>query len=461
MKNMTVGCIIIGNKITHTQQALQSRKDLNLSDCTKWDQKVDDELMKKIRERINGALPAGIDCFFEHVTSENQMIDVKKADAYIAVPFGNKDDSLFAAFDVVFSALYSKNRPVVFSVLPYEEIWSYGSVFFPYFVRDARKIDEYLGMKNNVYVSKDLNNLREILSALNVKFKVNHSRALCIGEPMYEPFHSWNWGYEMVRAMQEKFGMEWEHISSDRFLKIYKEWDKPFEKNVLAKELKGNHLPDGYDETKAEKMYHVFRELIKESGANVFTVNCLWSIVHNECKTTSCYSLSKLNDEGIVAACEADVTTLLNMMITTFATDSPVFMLNPYHFPEDNKLFVSHCTSPRLHSFNDGKKDDFNIYSYYEIPELPCGLQIIKEEGPVTVTGVSHDKMDKMIVIKGKIVRNTAFSTCRTQMELDVEGDIKEIVKSYQGRHWALCYGDQSNKIRMANDVLGIETRVF
>ena len=230
---------------------------------------------------------------------------------------------------------------------------------------------------------------------------------------------------------------------------------------MLNKELKENRVPDGYDTTKAEKMYHVFKELIEEADANVFTVNCLWSIVHNECKTTSCYSLSKLNDAGIVSACEADVTTLLNMMISTFASDSPVFMLNPYHFPEDNKLFVSHCTSPRLHSFDSSKKDDFNIYSYYEIPGLPCGLQIIKEEGPVTVTGISHDKMNKMIVIKGNIVRNTAFSTCRTQMELDVEGDIREIVENYQGRHWALSYGDQGRKLQLANDMLGIETKIF
>lgn len=461
MRNMKIGCIIIGNKITHTQQALKEGSSLDLADCTKWDQPVDDALLNKIKDRMKAAAPKGTEVFYEHITSENQMIDVQEADAYVAVPFGNKNDSLFAAFDVVFAALYSKNKPVVFSILPYEEIWSYGSVFFPYFVRDYRKIDGYLGMKNQVYISKNPENLKELLAALQVKFKINNATALCIGEPMYEPFHSWNWGYEMVRAMQEKFGITWKHISSDRFLELYRQWDKPFEKHVLDKELKANRTPEGYDTTGAEKMYHIFKELIEEAGADVFTVNCLWSIVHTECKTTSCYSLSKLNDEGIVSACEADVTTLLNMMISTYATDSPLFMLNPYHFPEDNKLFVSHCTSPRLHSFNSGKKDDFNIYSYYEIPQLPCALQIIKEEGPVTVTGISHDKMDKMIVIRGNIVRNTAFSTCRTQMELDVEGDIKEIVENYQGRHWALSYGDQSSKIKLANDMLGIESKIF
>lgn len=461
MRKMTVGCIVLGNKLTDTQEALKEAPALNLADCTKWDQPLTDALYDRIKARVTDALPTDTEIFFEHVCSENQAIDVRKADVYVVVPFGNKNDSLFAAFDVVFSALYSKNRPMVFSILPYEEIWSYGAVFFPYFVRDARKIDEYLGMRNQVYISKGVDDLRELLAALHVKFQINHSRALCIGEPMYEPFHSWNWAYEMVRAMQAKFGIEWEHISSDRFLKLYNEWDKPFEKHVLDSEVAHNRCPDGYDTTKPEKMYHVFKDLIEQYDANAFTVNCLWSIVHNSCKTTSCYSLSKLNDAGIVSACEADVTTLLNMMIVSLASESPAFMLNPYLFPEDNKLFVSHCTSPRKHSYASDEMDDFNIYSYYEIPELPCGLQIIKKPGPVTVTGISHDKMDKMIAIRGNIVRNTTFSTCRTQLELDVPGDIREIVKNYQGRHWALVYGDQTRKIQLADQMLGIDCEIF
>ena len=72
---------------------------------------------------------------------------------------------------------------------------------------------------------------------------------------------------------------------------------------------------------------------------------------------------------------------MINMLIVSLASNSPAFMLNPYLFPEDNKLFVSHCTSPRKHSFDSESLDDFNIYSYYEKPLLPCGLQILKETG--------------------------------------------------------------------------------
>ena len=79
----------------------------------------------------------------------------------------------------------------------------------------------------------------------------------------------------------------------------------------------------------------------------------------------------------------------------------------------------------------------------------------------MTVTGISHDKMDEMIVIRGNIVRNTAFSSCRTQVEIDVEGDIREITENYEGRHWAMVYGDQSRKIQLAGQMLGLNVKIF
>ena len=196
-------------------------------------------------------------------------------------------------------------------------------------------------------------------------------------------------------------------------------------------------------------------------GATAFTVNCLESIVHTSCHTTSCFALSRLNDEGIISACEADATTLVDMLITSYASNAPSFMLNPYLFPADNKLFVSHCTSPTRHSFATDEKDDFNTYSYFEIRSLPCGLQVLKQPGPVTVTGISHDKLDKMVIVRGNLVRNTSFASCRTQVEIDVPGGIKKLADNYEGRHWALVYGNQSEKIARANELLGIESLII
>ena len=78
----------------------------------------------------------------------------------------------------------------------------------------------------------------------------------------------------------------------------------------------------------------------------------------------------------------------MDMLITSYASGEPSFMLNPYLFPMDNKLFVSHCTSPTKRSYSNDEKDEFNAYAYFEMRTLTCGLQILKQPGPVTVTGI-------------------------------------------------------------------------
>ena len=40
-------------------------------------------------------------------------------------------------------------------------------------------------------------------------------------------------------------------------------------------------------------------------------------------------------------------------------------------------------------------------------------------------------------------------------------GDVKELAEVYEGRHWALVYGDHSKEIVLANTLLGIESTVL
>lgn len=468
-RKMKIGCIVIGDKMTYTKKSLAEQEELKLDEAQsneRWDRPVDENVLKMVRERVGGAVPRDAEIFYRHVTTENEILDMDEADAYVVIPFGKVDDFKclgHATNDVVFAALYAKNKPVVFSIFPYEEIWSYGAVWHVYFLRDYRKLDAYMNLPNQAFVSKDPEDLKKILAALNVKYKVTNSTALFVGEPMYEPFHSWNWGYEMVRAIQAKFGIKYKQVSAEKFLKLFKAYDKEVSQDEIKDILKYDRT-DGMDLTGPVKVYHLLRDLIDENDADVFTINCLWSVCHTAINATSCYALGRLNEEGTISACEGDTTSLLDMMITAYAADGPAFMCNPYLFPEDNKLFVSHCTSARNHCYGCdgcGAMDEINAYDYFEIPGMPSGLQILKEEGPVTLTCISHDQMDKMVVVRANIVRNTAFPTCRTQVEMDVQGDIKDIDLAMDGRHWMMVYGDQSEKIKLANDMLGIETKIF
>jgi len=63
-------------------------------------------------------------------------------------------------------------------------------------------------------------------------------------------------------------------------------------------------------------------------------------------KNTGCIALSKLNDEGIPAACEGDIPTLLTMMICKRLTGEPGFQVNPARIQPDGEMLFAHCTLP-------------------------------------------------------------------------------------------------------------------
>ena len=448
---MKIGIVFVGRIYTPSAEE-KKVKDCDLSDPEKLNFVTDDGFKKKYAKIIEDLLPAGIDTFACEAESESDAIDVAEADAYVLMPFN--------AIDKVFAVLHSKNKPIIIYTAPFDEIWSYGNVFYPYFMRDVRKIDGYMGIEPDVFLAESEKNFTDIAKALLVRYRINNTKVLCIGEAMYEPYHSFNWGYEIIRLIQAKFGIKWFHMGKDSFLKEYEAFGEG-DPELIRKLAKNDRIPKEYSAADCEKAHRVYRMLIKDYGVNAFTVNCLESTVHTSCHTTSCFALSQLNDEGVIAACEADATTLMDMLITSYASGNPSFMLNPYLFPMDNKLFVSHCTSPTRRSYENDETDEFNAYAYFEMRTLPCGLQIMKQPGPVTVTGISHDKLDRMVIVRGNLIRNTAFPSCRTQVVIDVPGGVKKLAENYEGRHWAMVYGDHSESIANANAMLGIESVII
>ena len=185
MRKMKIGGIVLGDKVSLTQEVLKN-EELNLSDSRKTDLPLSEELIEECRESFVSALPSGSDSFFcSGLCKESDIIDLDDADVYVVFPFGGMTDLLFAA-------LFGKNRPILVVTEPYEKYWSYGAVYYPYFMRDTREIAAYLEIPQKVCLVRSQDELKEELAAYLVQFCVRNTTLLCIGEPMYEPFHSWN-----------------------------------------------------------------------------------------------------------------------------------------------------------------------------------------------------------------------------------------------------------------------------
>jgi L-fucose isomerase-like protein len=94
----------------------------------------------------------------------------------------------------------------------------------------------------------------------------------------------------------------------------------------------------------AEAVYQRLKEIVLQNDLQGVTLRCfdLLSTVKN----TGCIALSKLNDEGIPAACEGDIPTLLTMMLAKKLTGELCFQVNPARIQPDGEMLFAHCTLP-------------------------------------------------------------------------------------------------------------------
>ena len=92
----------------------------------------------------------------------------------------------------------------------------------------------------------------------------------------------------------------------------------------------------------AEAIYARLKEIIAKHKLDGITLRCF--DLFNTCRNTGCIAISKLNDEGIPAACEGDIPVLLTLLACKNLTGEPGFMGNPARIQSDGKILLAKCT---------------------------------------------------------------------------------------------------------------------
>ena len=54
-----------------------------------------------------------------------------------------------------------------------------------------------------------------------------------------------------------------------------------------------------------------------------------------------------------------------------------------------------------------------------------------------------------------------SFPICRSQVDIEVEGDWRELLKEMRGFHWMMAYGDYLREIGYALSKIGIKWKVI
>lgn len=200
-------------------------------------------------------------------------------------------------------------------------------------------------------------------------------------------------------------------------------------------------------------LYAIAKDWMREHDAPAFTVrNCMSTLLPIS-QTTACLTLSLLNDEGLLAFCESDFVVIPAGILLRYISGKPVFLHNST-FPHKGVATCAHCSAARR---MDGTHyEPAKIMTHYESEygaatkvELPKGQEVTFID-PEYSTG-------RWVGFKGIVKSNPSYEICRSQQDVEIQGDWRKLLKEARDSHWMMAYGDYLKELGYASRKIGIK----
>ena len=197
----------------------------------------------------------------------------------------------------------------------------------------------------------------------------------------------------------------------------------------------------------------VFRDLMEEADAPAMTIRQCMSTIMPIAKTTACMPLSLINDEGLMAFCESDFVVIPSGILLRYISGKPSFLQDPTH-PHDGVVTCAHCTAPRR--MNGRDYEPVKVLTHFE-SNYGAAPKVEMRKGQVITTLAPSFTSKKWIGFRGKIIDHPFYDICRSQIDIEIEGDWRKLLEDMQGFHWMICYGDYLREVGYALKKVGIQ----
>ena len=197
----------------------------------------------------------------------------------------------------------------------------------------------------------------------------------------------------------------------------------------------------------------VFKQLMEREDAPAITVHhCMGTIIPMS-QTTACMPLTFINDEGLMAFCESDFAVIPSGILMRYISGKPSFLQNP-NFPHKGITTHAHCTAPRR--MNGKDYEPVEIHTHYESDYGAAPKVNMRKGQIITIAAPSFDSK-KWIGYRAKIIDHPFYDICRSQIDIEIDGDWKKLVEDKQGFHTMICYGDYLREVGYALKKVGIQ----
>ena len=255
-------------------------------------------------------------------------------------------------------------------------------------------------------------------------------------------------GAKRFDAEMRHLGIKLRYIPAKDFLDQYQK--TPVDQEVLEmaaqlmKRAKRQIGATREDVINGIKSYVVARTLLAREQADAITMDCLGALGQSTV-SLPCIAWSKMNDDGIPAACEADLGAVATHIVVQYLFDRPGFQQDPVAETARDALIGAHCSCPtRLGGFS-AEPEPYDIVHHHGVRDATA-RPVWRIGQRVTLADVlpGTDKVPtKMVIAAGTVLENVAVPPaggCVVSVMVKFDGNTD--VLDFPGFHQLFFYGD-------------------
>ncbi|MFO8015032.1 MAG: hypothetical protein R6X20_17225, partial [Phycisphaerae bacterium] len=247
-----------------------------------------------------------------------------------------------------------------------------------------------------IYATDDTTQLVYGIKMIHARAKMRATRCLVLR------------GNERKDVPLADLGMTLRYVPAKTFLDEYRKTETDAEIKGMADEYIKHAerifaaTPD--DVADGIKSYVVARRLLEREECDAISMDCLGALGRTDV-SLPCIAWSRMNDEAIPAACEADTGAIATHTLVQYLFDRPGFQQDPVAETARDAIIGAHCScATRLNGF-EAPPEPYHIQHHHgnrdavPVPTWEVGRR-------VTSADILPGKPSKMLIAAGEVLEN-------------------------------------------------------
>lgn len=233
----------------------------------------------------------------------------------------------------------------------------------------------------------------------------------------------------------------------------------------LAEKIKNEGVSrnvDAKEFDKAARVYLALEEIARGNGYDAMAINC-WPKFVDEYQFAPCSVIGRLNQNGIVAACEGDIPAGLSMLLLNYLNQDTSALMDLSKFDvQDDSILLWHCgVAAPCWANKEGVE-----YRVHTIQKVACVNNMILKAQPAIIMRTTDDGK-KMFLATADIIdrKKKSYEGSRGWLDnIQIRGRkvsaldfINTVMVEGVPHHFPIATGDLTDELMEVGAWLGIE----